>query len=544
MQRQALFLPLLLLVGTASAGLAAPLTEAKVTKIVNEVKVVDPTAGERTAQVNDLIKNDLALITGIKSSSELMFQDNTLTRLGSESYFSFKTGTREMTLQKGTLLLQVPKGIGGAKIHTAAVTAAITGTTIMMEYLPGKTLKVLVLEGSLRLSMNGRFGDSLLLTPGRMVIMSPDAKRIPDPVPVDLKKIVKTSNLVNMGKGKKGTDKPLASAQLINREVDRQQQAKGRHHLVDTNLVIFGQGTEVSLASADLLQALSLRTDVLSSQVSSLPPPPPSADIGPSPHVDGRDDHNETHEQYGTKGHRISSPLVINTPQDFSNHGGTGSIKIASNDSVTVNTTLKVSDTTTTHRHGDISIDTTKTIGPAISITSSAQLLALLSAGSTHGGTIFFQSAGGDIDVSGGVIQSDHGTVEMRNNGSVGVINLNNASLHADVVKVGALGDNGTLNVGGGTISGDTIIKLYAGGSNGTVNFTEDVTLNGNSVKTIAGDTVTIFDGKTVTVNGPAPANVFTNNPNYTGWGGNGSTTGTFGGQGAITQPLSVKPSF
>ena len=77
------------------------------------------------------------------------------------------------------MLLQVPKGLGGAKIHTAAVTAAITGTTIMMEYSPGQYLKVLVLEGSLRFSRNGSFGDSVVLHPGKMVIMRPDAKRSP-----------------------------------------------------------------------------------------------------------------------------------------------------------------------------------------------------------------------------------------------------------------------------------------------------------------------------------------------------------------------------
>jgi hypothetical protein len=55
---------------------------------------------------------------------------------------------------------------------------------------------------------------------------------------------------------------------------------------------------------------------------------------------------------------------------------------------------------------------------------------------------------------------------------------------------------------------------------------------------------VTIFKVKVVTVNGAAPANVFTNNPNYIGWGGNGSTTGTFAGQGATTQPLNAKPGF
>jgi hypothetical protein len=205
---------------------------------------------------------------------------------------------------------------------------------------------------------------------------------------------------------------------------------------------------------------------------------------------------------------------------------------------------LKVSDINSGNHHGEISIDSRKTTGPAIAISSSAQLLALLSAASSDGGKITFKSAGGDVNVNGGTVQADHGTVEIRNNGASGAINLTNATLNANTVKVGALGNNGTLTIGGGTISADSVIKLYAGGSNGTVNFVDDVTLNGNSVKTISGNTVTIFDGKTVTVNGPAPANVFTNHPNYTAWGGNASTTGTFAGQGANTHPLNHGPGY
>src|ERR1051325_618823 len=163
MSSNGLFLSVLAGLLTPVALFGGPLKEARVTKIVNEVKVVDPSAGDRTAKLDDVIHDNLALSTGIKSRSELLFQDNTLTRLGPESYFSFKTDSREMTLQQGTLLLQVPKGIGGAKIRTGAVTASITGTTIMMEYVPSKSIKVLVLEGSLRLSRNGVFGDSLLL---------------------------------------------------------------------------------------------------------------------------------------------------------------------------------------------------------------------------------------------------------------------------------------------------------------------------------------------------------------------------------------------
>jgi hypothetical protein len=123
-------------------------------------------------------------------------------------------------------------------------------------------------------------------------------------------------------------------------------------------------------------------------------------------------------------------------------------------------------------------------------------------------------------------------------------VNLTSATLNSSVVKAGALGNNGQLNVGGGTITANSQIKLFAGGSNGKVNFTENVTLSGNSVKTISADTVSIFNGKVVTVNGTAPANVFTNVANYSGSGGNGSTTGIFAGQGAITKPLSLTPGY
>src|SRR5437868_11284116 len=228
-------------------SIAGPLTSAEVTKIINRVSVVDPAKGEHPAMLRDVIKDDLGLQTGTKSRSELLFQDNTLTRIGAETFFSFKTGTRDMTLEKGSMLLQVPKGLGGAKIHTAAVTAAITGTTIMMEYRPGQYLKVLVLEGSLRLSRNGSFGDSLVLRPGKMVIMRPDAKRIPDPVDVDLAEIVKTSTLVNFPGGN-----ILPSMPLIRVAINDQAKELAKGSLVPTNLVM-GQGTKVILASKNLL---------------------------------------------------------------------------------------------------------------------------------------------------------------------------------------------------------------------------------------------------------------------------------------------------
>jgi hypothetical protein len=228
-------------------SIAGPLTSAEVTKIINRVSVIDPAKGTHPAVLRDVIKDNLALQTGARSRSELLFQDNTLTRIGAETFFSFKTGTRDLTLEKGSMLLQVPKGLGGATIHTAAVTAAITGTTIMIEYSPGQYIKVLVLEGSLRLSRNGSFGDSLVLHPGKMVIMRPDAKKIPDPIDIDLAEIVRTSTLVNFP----GSE-VLPSMPLIQAAITDQAKAVAKGTLVPTNLVM-GHGTKVVLASNDQL---------------------------------------------------------------------------------------------------------------------------------------------------------------------------------------------------------------------------------------------------------------------------------------------------
>ncbi len=115
-------------------------------------------------------------------------------------------------------------------------------------------------------------------------------------------------------------------------------------------------------------------------------------------------------------------------------------------------------------------------------------------------------------------------------------------------MKVAALGTNGLLTIGNGSISADTTLQLYATGFNGEVRFVGNAILSGNSVKSIAGNAVTINNGIFVFVGGPA-ASVYVNstggipNANYTGFGGNGTTTGTFNGSGANPpQPLSQAP--
>lgn len=242
----------------------------------------------------------------------------------------------------------------------------------------------------------------------------------------------------------------------------------------------------------------------------------------------------------------ISATTGVNS--GFVSHGGKGgTVKMVSAKKIDIQDRITVSASTgsaKSRQGGNIRLESHATSGSAISVNNSGQLLSLLnSAAPGSGGKVEFVSAGGDITVNGSMIQADKGTVELRNNGT-GNIALTNATLRGDVVKANVLGANGQLIVGGGSIDANSAIKLYASGANGTVRFNDNVTLNGNSVKTIAGNTVSIDNGKTVTVNGPAAARVYTNNANYSGSGGNGSTSGQFGGRGATTSVLSAAPAY
>jgi hypothetical protein len=229
------------------------LSRAEVTVVVNDVKVLPDGAQPKPAQVSDVIEGKTGLATGLKSRAELVFTDKTVARLGANTLFSFEKGTRNMDLKNGTMLLQVPKNAGGATIRTAAVTAAITGTTVLMEHAPGQMAKLIVLEGTVRLFLPGRVGESILVEAGHMVILPPGAKTLPAPVPVDLRRLVRTSRLLD-GFGDTGSGS--VDPTLIDEEIVNQQQQLADGRLLETNLIILGEGSEVIVADSGLLGVL------------------------------------------------------------------------------------------------------------------------------------------------------------------------------------------------------------------------------------------------------------------------------------------------
>ena len=106
---------------------ADELKEAKVTQVIQDVRVLPSNASPRAAAVNDDVRHGTAVQTGVQSRSELTFKDQTITRLGEKTIFSVGDGPRSIDLGSGQFLLYAPKKAGGAKVKMGPVTAAISG---------------------------------------------------------------------------------------------------------------------------------------------------------------------------------------------------------------------------------------------------------------------------------------------------------------------------------------------------------------------------------------------------------------------------------
>lgn len=233
---------------------AASTNEARITRVKNHVQLADSKNIARRASVNDIVHEETIVRTGNGSRAEVTFSDETVVRLTAHTAFDFIRGTRGLNLGDGAVLVQAPKEANGATIHAGGVAAAVAGTTVMIEYHAG-FYKFLVLEGTARTYRPGHLGDSVLVGPGQMVFGNPESA-LSDPVDVDIDRFMKTSRFI--------TDfPPLRSAKSIVAESQKQQREKSTKTLADTNLVIFGGGTQVSVTDQGQTDTTDRKTAAL-----------------------------------------------------------------------------------------------------------------------------------------------------------------------------------------------------------------------------------------------------------------------------------------
>ncbi|MDD5262381.1 MAG: FecR domain-containing protein [Methylacidiphilales bacterium] len=221
---------MLLCFTSALAAEGIPLNRATFTDVVNDVAVLKASSNARIpVKKDDQVSAPDLVRTGDKSRAELKAPDNTLTRIGANTVLSFKQDGRGINLEQGSVLFHSPTGKGGGTIQTAAVTAAVTGTTIIVVCTKNGGFKLLVLEGKGKATSGGH---SVTVGAGQLVFVLPGAKGFSPVFNYQLMNQTQKSGLVHGFNGK------LASQDKIDHAIDQQNDQILNGKMVVTDLLV------------------------------------------------------------------------------------------------------------------------------------------------------------------------------------------------------------------------------------------------------------------------------------------------------------------
>jgi hypothetical protein len=206
-----------------------------------QAATVDYVVGKASAPAHAKLDEGQHFSTGARSSSQVSLEKG-FARIGSEAAMQVVT-PKGLSLEKGVMLI----GSDPAR-RRAAVTVNAPGYkmvvkgTALVAYYPGKYVKITVLEGKLRVSLQSLAGEVETLEPGQMLIINPSDQRLPAPVEVDLNRLVTTCQLLGGPLGGPST------MSLIEASAAAQAQDFLNGNLARTDLRLLGASPEVSLA--------------------------------------------------------------------------------------------------------------------------------------------------------------------------------------------------------------------------------------------------------------------------------------------------------
>lgn len=231
-----------------SAPAALPLTESTFTEIIKEAKVVDAADSSSVTAKKDMVFHAPDLVrTGPDSRLEMTAPDETITRVGANSVFTFETGERDIRLEKGSVLFHPPAGVGGGKIKHGGMSAAVLGTTLITSVMPDGSFKVMVLEGEGVVTLAN--GKTVTLQAGQTLTVPPGGNDFGPVQNFNLENAVTHLALVV------GFSHPLSSMPLINAAIQHQQQQIANGTLKPADFVplsTLSEGLETLFANGTL----------------------------------------------------------------------------------------------------------------------------------------------------------------------------------------------------------------------------------------------------------------------------------------------------
>jgi hypothetical protein len=207
---------------------AAEQKQARVTEVFRDVKLLAAQNAARAAAVNETVHEGTAVRTGTESRAELTFPDQTLTRLGANTVFSFGAGARTYDLGNGAILMTAPKSAGTIKITTAVSTCAVSGFTLIFEGHSNTWNKVLLGEGDGYVALNRNPTDHRHIHSRQMLVFPFNATVLPQPIEFDVCGLIGGQGLLINGFKQK-----LPSWPLLVSECERQRSAPTTTKLVN-----------------------------------------------------------------------------------------------------------------------------------------------------------------------------------------------------------------------------------------------------------------------------------------------------------------------
>lgn len=201
---------------------------------------VEAVKGGASARTSQSLPTGSAFATKKSSQSQLRL-DKGFVRLGSNSQVQLGKND-QVQLKEGVMMV----GSDGAKKRESVkVTApgysfSVQGTALIA-YYPGSYIKITVLEGSIRVALQSLLGEFVTLEAGQMLVINPADKRLPDPVEVDLNRLVTTSQLTAGPLGPPPTDPFIQSS------ASEQGKEAGSDSLARTPFALRGASPEVTV---------------------------------------------------------------------------------------------------------------------------------------------------------------------------------------------------------------------------------------------------------------------------------------------------------
>src|SRR4029450_11714874 len=306
------------LVGTAPFVTADQLQQARVSQVIQDVRLLEAQGAPRPAVVNARVTQGMGVRTGVESRAELTFTDLTITRLGANTIFSFKQGARELDLTSGAVLLEVPPKAPAVKVSTSAVTAAVTGGAAL--FATGPPNKFMCFEGTGTVSPTGHPERAVAAHSGEMMMMTANG-RMTKPEKFNVKLVVETSRLIQ-------DFPPLENLPLIQAVIDLQlmEQQTATSQPLARNLVDIIGTTDQNVNANPVVLVSNTTSSPTAPPISPTPlpitPTPPPITPTPPPPTPTPSPPTPTPSPSGTPT-KFGTPSTITSPNPYVIASGT-----------------------------------------------------------------------------------------------------------------------------------------------------------------------------------------------------------------------------